>query len=55
MVTVLGRCSFDQLRSYVGRLVELCSLGNWMCVVDEVCRIALLPTSSMDMQRYVLI
>jgi hypothetical protein len=55
MVTVLGRCSFDQLHSYVGRLVELYCLGNWMCVVDEVCWIALLPTTSMDMQRYALI
>ena len=52
MVTVLGRCSFDRLHLYVGPLVEL---GDWMCVVDEVCWIALLPTSSMDMQRYVLV
>ena len=55
MVTVLGRCSFDRLHLYVGPLVELYSLGDWMCVVDEVYWIALLPTSSMNMQRYVLI
>ena len=35
--------------------MELYSLGDWMCVVDEVYWIALLPTSSMNMQRYVLI
>jgi hypothetical protein len=30
----LGRCSFDRLHLYVGPLVELYSLGDWMCVVD---------------------